>query len=79
MITLKKTDSNKCLICNNESGQIKIVDMAINRNIRTSEYVNNANIITFAICENCIQEMCELIKYQVIESKDLRVYPKDYL
>jgi|GEM_PF-6703411 len=64
MIFFEKTDSNKCLICNNENKGVNIFDMSINRTIR-----NNANIITFAICNECIGNMSEYIKSHIISTE----------
>ena len=57
MVRFKKSESNKCLVCNNEQKYCKIFDMSINRPFR-----DNENIVTFAICDNCLKEMGEYIE-----------------
>ena len=60
MIDFKKTDSNRCLICNNEPEDVSIFNMCINRPFR-----NNENVISFAICENCLMNMRKCIDIQL--------------
>ena len=54
MVEFRQTDS-KCLVCN-EGNKIRL-DMSINRPFR-----NNENIITFAVCKKCLNEIKETIE-----------------
>jgi hypothetical protein len=49
------SNQQRCLLCN--CANKTILDMSINRPFR-----NNENVITFAICKDCLKEIGEVIE-----------------